>query len=82
MALLDDLTAAREGAAAKLAAALTGDYSSAIEFKPNFNSANGADRVTYIRELRETITDLTEQIQNIQSLEEDGPYMGSVQGFA
>lgn len=60
--VLENLTAAREGAAAKLAACLTGDYSSAIEFKPNFNSSNGADRVSYIRELRETLAFLDVEI--------------------
>ena len=59
---LENLQAAKSGAVAKLAAALTGDYSSAIEFKPNFNGANGADRVSYIRELRETIAFLDSEI--------------------
>ncbi len=59
---LENLTAAKSGAVAKLAACLTGDYSSATEFKPNFNSANSADRVSYIRELRETISFLDSEI--------------------
>lgn len=59
---LENLQAAKSGAVAKLAACLTGDYSSAIEFKPNFNAANGADRVSYIRELRETIAFLDIEI--------------------
>lgn len=59
---LESLEAARSGAAAKLAEALTGDYSKAIEFKPNFNAANGVDRVTYLRELRETIAFLDSEI--------------------
>lgn len=55
---LANLQAAKSGAVAKLAAALTGDYSKAIELKPNFNSANSADRISYVRELRATIADL------------------------
>lgn len=43
------------GALAKLAACMSGDYSSALEFKPNFNAANSLDREGYVRELRETI---------------------------
>lgn len=52
---LENLTAARDGAAAKLAACLTDDYSSALEFKPGFNDSSSVDRATYLRELRETI---------------------------
>lgn len=73
MALVDDLIAAREGAAAKLAAALTGDYSSAIEFKPDGNGPLAVDRVSYIRELREIIKDLTGQITDAQ-IEADGAF--------
>ena len=43
------------GALAKLAACMSGDYSSALEFKPDFNAANSLDRAEYVRELRETI---------------------------
>ncbi len=59
---LENLTAAKSGAVAKLAAALTGDYSAAIEFKPNFNGANSLDRVSYMRELRELIAFLDSEI--------------------
>lgn len=59
---LENLTSARDGAAAKLAAALTGDYASAEEFKPNATGANSLDRVSYIRELRETIKFLDGEI--------------------
>jgi len=59
---LENLTAARDGAAAKLAAAMTGDYSQAIEFKPGASGANTLDRATYIRELRETIAFLDKEI--------------------
>lgn len=43
------------GALAKLAATMQGDYSSALEFKPDFNAANSLDRAEYVRELRATI---------------------------
>jgi hypothetical protein len=43
------------GALAKLAACMSGDYSSALEFKPDFNAANSLDRSEYVRGLRETI---------------------------
>lgn len=66
---LENITAARDGAAAKLAEALTGDYSNAIEFKPNFNAENGADRVSYIRELRATIKDLNIEISKLDTFE-------------
>lgn len=62
MSLASDLIAARDGAAAKLAAALTGDYSSAEEFKPDGTGAGALNRTAYIRELRETIRDLNGQI--------------------
>lgn len=60
--LLENLTAAREGYAAKLAATATGDYSSAEEFKPNFNGANGLDRVGYVRMLMEMISAIDAEI--------------------
>lgn len=66
---VQNLEAARDGAAAKLAEALSGDYSKAIEFKPNFNSTNGADRVSYLRELRETIKDLNAQLSLMDPFE-------------
>lgn len=59
---LENLTAARDGAAAKLAAALTGDYSSAEEFKPDAGGGNALNRTAYIRELRETLAFLDSQI--------------------
>jgi hypothetical protein len=43
------------GALAKLAACMSGDYSSALEFKPTFNAQNALDRAEYVRELRNTI---------------------------
>jgi hypothetical protein len=60
--VLENLTTAREGAAAKLAACLANDYSSAEEFKPDFNGANSLDRTSYIRELRETLAFLDAEI--------------------
>lgn len=69
----DNLQLALEGASAKLAAALKGDYSKAIELKPNFNSANSADRVSYVRLLNELITSLTAQIAT-QKLVDAGPW--------
>ncbi len=67
MSLIDDLVAARAGAAAKLAAALTGDYSDAEEFRPDNNGPMAINRVAYIRELRETVKDLTQQIDDAQT---------------
>lgn len=66
MSLIDDLVAARAGAASKLAEALAGDYSQAIEFRPDHSGPLSLDRATYIRELRETIKDLTKQIDEAQ----------------
>lgn len=60
--LLEDLTAARAGAAAKLAAALTSDYSSAIEFKPDASGGNTLNRTAYIQELKNTIEFLDREI--------------------
>lgn len=81
MSIVDTLTTARQGAADKLAEALRGDYSKAIEFKPDFNAANSIQRSAYIRELRETIKDLTEQITTIATNEVDGPYLGTSIGL-
>lgn len=67
--VLESLVAARDGAAAKLAEALAGDYTKAIEFKPDFNGANSLDRVSYIRELRATIADLNKQISQMDVFE-------------
>lgn len=66
---LENTQTALSGARAKLAACLTGDYSSAIEFKPNFNAANGLDRVSYIRELRETIAFLESEESRLNVFE-------------
>ncbi len=66
---LENLQAAKSGAVAKLAAALTGDYSKAIEFKPNFNASNGLDRVSYIRELKDTIAFLDVEINKADVFE-------------
>lgn len=60
--VLENLESARDNAVEKLAAALTGDYSSALEFKPGASGANTLDRATYIRELRATIDFLNNQI--------------------
>lgn len=60
--VLENLTAARNGAAAKLKAALTGDYDNAEEFKPDTNSADSLNRTAYIRELRETLAFLDKEI--------------------
>ena len=73
MSLIDDLVSARAGAAAKLAAALRGDYSDAIEFRPDNKGPLALDRVAYIRELRETIKDLTKQIDDAQT-QADGAF--------
>lgn len=60
--VLENLVAARNGAATKLAACLTGDYTAAEEFKPDLNGGNSLGRVAYIRELRETIAFLDGEI--------------------
>jgi hypothetical protein len=59
MALLDDLIAARDGAVAKLKEAMT--VTGAAGGIPNAD-ASGVDHGEYVRRLRETITDLNEQI--------------------
>lgn len=73
MSLIDDLVAARAGAAAKLAEAMAGDYSKAIEFRPDNGGPIALNRATYIRELRETIKDLTQQIDEAQA-QSDGAF--------
>jgi hypothetical protein len=60
--VLENLVAAREGAAAKLAACLTADYASAEEFKPDTSGSNALNRTAYIRELRETLAFLDSEI--------------------
>lgn len=80
MSVVDTLITARQGAADKLAAALAGDYSKAVELKPNFNAANGADRIAYVDALQKIIASTTQNISDIRSLEEDGPYLDTTTG--
>lgn len=65
---LENVQAALAGARLKLANALRGDYSSAEEFKPG--AAGQLDRATYIRELRETIKFLKEELSAVNVFEE------------
>lgn len=60
--LLENLTAAKAGAAAKLAAALTGDYSGAEEFRPDLVGPNGLQREKYVRALTDLLASLNQQI--------------------
>jgi hypothetical protein len=67
---LENLVAARDGAAAKLAATLTEDYSDALEFKPEASGTATLNRSGYIRELRETIAFLDREISKHDAFEE------------
>jgi hypothetical protein len=64
---LDDAKSALAGARLKLKNTLTGDYSSAEEFKPGI--PGGLNRAEYIRELRETIKFLTEEVNRLDVYE-------------
>lgn len=57
---LENLRAARAGAIAKLAAAMTDTKSAGG--KPNTNAANSVDHMGYVRELNALIADLNSQI--------------------
>ena len=64
---LETVQTALANARTKLAAALTGDYSNAAEFKPG--APGNLDRVGYIRELRETIAFLADEVNRLDPYE-------------
>ncbi len=64
---LENIQSALSGARLKLKNLLTGDYTSAEEFKPDI--PGGLNRVGYIRELRETIAFLESQLNSLDVFE-------------
>lgn len=71
---LANLQEARTNAIAKLTAALQGDYSAALELKPNFGGANGVDRIGYVNALKDTIAFLDKEINKHNVFEYTSEY--------